>query len=429
MAWLGRLALVGVGVGALSFLVRPVFLGFLDDGLGVSAGVGGVVLRLAVVLVGLAGIDVYEGIIRGKDREVLGLLPVDPAQAVRASLLGLMGRRWWVIPGVAALLLPIGLEASWAAWAAAVLALAGVQLFAWPASAVVHLLAVEVARSQAFGPLLDLVRGANPRAQAAFVYAPGVVLLLAAVIAYSASAGAAWVAEGVVTGWVWIGVGPALAVGMSLAVPSLARRSWFRGSAVLAEIDSAYAALGTSEVDRLHVYLDWGLRFLPAAWRRDALHDLRHGWRGRRLWLSGAWVLGIGAALAGWTEAAAGPGRALAVAALAAAAVSSVILALEDDEPEFLRWWLPRTQPRATLARGVVVWAWSQPSVWPAVGITAFMQGWAPAAVVLGLSQLALLGVIGLGLSCARLGRVGPWVYGPAATAVVAAVVLPVGLG
>ncbi|MFK7930635.1 MAG: hypothetical protein AB8H79_20785 [Myxococcota bacterium] len=426
---LGRLLLVVVGIGALSVLVRPVFLGFLDEGPGLAAGVGGIVLRLAVVLVGLAGIEVYDGMIRGEDREVLAVLPVDPAQAVRASLLGVISRRWWLLPGVAALLLPIGLESSWTAWAAAVGALAGVQIFAWPASAVVHLLAVQVARSEVFAPFLDLVRGASSRPQAAFIYAPGVVLLAAAGIAYAASAGAAWVVEGYPIGWGLLVIGPILAAVLSLWVPALARSSWFRATAVLAEIDSAYSALATSEADRLHVYMDWMIRFLPESWRRFALNDLRHGWRGRRIWLTGAWVLGIAAALAGWTEVAAGPSRAVAVACLAVCAVASVVLVLHSDEPEFLRWWLPRPRPRATLARAAVVWAWAQPAIWPAVLISAFMGGISAGAWVLAAAQLVLGLVLGLGLLCSRFGRLGPWVYGSGALAVVAAVVLTAGLG
>jgi len=425
---LGRLGLLVVGVGALAAVFRPVFLGFLDQDLPLGAGAGGAVLRLAVVLVGLAGIEAYEAIIRGPDRDVLALLPVDPARVVRASLLRLVSQRLWLVPALAVMLLPLGLEGTWLAYVASLAALVGVLAFAWPAAASVHLLAVGVAGSQAWAPLLDLVRGPNPRGQAAFVYAPGLLLLVGSAIIYAASSGAAWVIAGQPAGWGLIALGPAVGVGVSLALPSLARGAWFRASAVLSEIDAAYAGLVDSDSERLHVYLDWALRFLPTSLRRDALHDLRHGWRGRRLWITGAWILGVLAAMAGWTSDVSGPGRALAVAILAAALVASIAIVLALDEPEFLAWWLPRDPVRATLARFLVVLAWAQPAVVPAAVVTALMSGWAPAARVLLLGELGLLAVTVLALACARLGRSGPWVYGPVALGIVAGVVLGSGV-
>lgn len=419
----GRAALVIFGILALALVFRPAFLSFLDQETGLAAGVGGAVLRLAVVLVGLAGIDVYEAVIRGRDRDVLSLLPVDPFQAVRASLIALMAQRLWIFPALAALLLPIGLEASWLAYVAALSAVVGVQLFAWPAAAVIHLLAVGVADSPAWGPFLDLARGANPRGQAAFVYAPGLLLVGGSALVYAASSGAAWVIAGDLGGWAMIATGPVLAIAISLALPALSRRAWFRASAVLSEIDAAYAGLSDGGEEQRHVYLDWALRFLPAALHRDALKDLRHGWRGRRLWISGAWVLGIAAGLAAWTSDPSGPSRGLAVAALGAALVASVSLVLASDEPEFLAWWLPRDVTRAAIARFVVVWAWTQPAILPAAAMSAFMSGWGAGGLVLGLGELSVLAVVGLSLLCSRLGRTGPWVYAPVAAALVAALV------
>lgn len=420
---LGRALLLLLGVAALTAIFRPAFLSFLDTGTSLAAGTGGAVLRVSVVLVGLAGIDVYEAVIRGRDREVLALLPVDPASAVRAQLLRLVGQRIWILPSLAALLLPIGLEASWLAWAAAVAATVGVQVFAWPAAAVVHLLAVGVADDPRWAPLLDLARGANPRGQAAFVYAPGLLLVGGSALVYGASSGAAWAIAGDGWGWAAIALGPMLAVGLAAVIPGLARRAWFRASAVLSEIDAAYAGLVDTEAEQRHVYLDWALRFLPASLRRDALKDLRHGWRGRRLWLSGAWALGIAGGLAAWTVDPSGPSRGLAVAALGAALVASVGLVLALDEPPFLRWWLPRDPLTATSARFVVIWAWAQPAVLPAAAMATFMSGWGAGGLVLGLGEGALVVVTALALGCSRLGRTGPWVYAPTATLLVAGLI------
>ena len=241
---------------------------------------------------------------------------------------------------------------------------------------------------------------------------------------YASSAGAAWAVAGEPLGWALIAIGPAIGVGVSFALPALARRSWFRASAVISEIDAAYAGLVDGESERLHVYLDWALRFLPGSLRRDALKDLRHGWRGRRLWLSGAWLLGILAAAAGWTSDPSGPGRALVVAVLAAALVASVALVLELDEPEFLRWWLPSDPLKSALARFFVVLAWAQPAVVPPAVVTVLMTGWPAGLQVLGLGEGGLVLVTGASLLCSRLGRTGPWVYGPVALVIVAGLVL-----
>jgi hypothetical protein len=424
----GRIALGLAAVGLGAVLVRPVFLGFLDGGGGaVSLGVAGMVLRAGLVLVGIAAIDLYEAVIRGRDREVLSLLPVEPDQVVIAAVRDVVLRRAWLVPAVAVLLLPIGIEASWVAWAAAVAALAGIQLAGWSLSAVVHLLAVDVAESAAWAPLLDMIRGANPREQAAFLYAPGVVLTLAAALLYAASEGAAAAATGAPWGWALIAATPIVGAVIALALPSLARRAWFRATGVLADIDARWAALAERGDDRTSVYLDWTVRFLPAGWRRYALHDLRHGWRGRRTWISGAWVLGIAAAAAGWTEDPVGPSRALAVSALAAALVASAALVLERDEPPFLRWWLPVQAVPRWAARSVVVVLWAQPALLPAALVTAYLSGMASGGLVLLGGELLAAVLVGLSLACSRFLRTGPWLYGTAAAGLVAAAVLVVG--
>lgn len=425
---LGRALLGVLAVGLAALLVRPIFLTFLDDGPAVvRMGVSGIVLRAGLVLVGLAAIDLYEAVIRGRDREVLALLPVDPDRVVVAAVRDIVLRRVWLLPAIAVVLLPIGLEAGWVPWGAAVAALVGLQLVAWPLSAAVHLLAVDVAESERWAPWLDMVRGANPREQAAFLYAPGAILLVAAVLLYAASEGAGLAATGIPLGWVWIGTGPILAIVVSLGLPRLARRAWFRATGVLADIDARWAAIAERGDDRTSVYLDWSVRFLPSSWRRYALHDLRHGWRARRLWISGAWLLGFAAAAAGWTEDPVGPSRALAVATLAAALVASAALVLERDEPAFLRWWLPVEVLPRWAARGIVVALWAQPALMPAVLVTAYLHGLAPGGLVLAGGELVAVVLVLLGLATSQLVRTGPWLYGTAAAAVVAMAALGFG--
>lgn len=423
---LGRVLLGLLGVALAVVLVRPVFLSFLDgNGVSLDQGATGMVLRVGLILVGLAGMDVYDAVIRGRDREVLALLPVEPGAVVLAGLRDVVLRRWWVPVAASLALAPIALEGSVVAWAACVASLVGIQLAAWPGAAVAHLLAVHVGDSEAWGPFLDLVRGANPRGQAAFLYAPGVLVLVAGGFIWAASEGTGAVTRGDPLGWGLIALPALAAPAIALAVAPLGRRAWFRATVVLNDSDARVSAASVEEAPRLDVYLQWTLRYLPAALRRHALQDLRHGWRGRRLWITGAWILGLAAAAAGWTEDPAGPGRALAVAALGAALVASVSLALERDEPEFLTWWLPRAPVPRTLARAWVVLLWAQPAVWLPALVTLYLSGWGAGGLVLGLGIIALLVLAPVALLCARWPRVGPWVYGPVAALVVLGVAAP----
>lgn len=419
-----RLAKAGLALGAVliaTSVVREVFLEFLDQPPSSwAAGAAGLVLRLGLVVVGLAAIDAYDAVLRGQDRDVLGLLPVEPGAVIAAALWGLFWRRWWTVPACAVLVAPLWIEAGIAVWGAVVGALLCVQILAWPLSVLVFLVAVHVADSPATAPALDLLRGANPRQQAAFIYAPGAVLVLATGALWLAVVATRALAVGDPMGLVSLLPILGIALVAALALPAVARSAWFRAGSVLAEIDASWAALDATDLDVSRVvYLEWTVRFFPRSWRRRVLHDLRHGWRGRRSWISGAWVLGLAAAAVGWTEHSDGPARALIVACLGIAVVATIIFAMDRDEPEFLRWWLPAGTGSRAGARGVAVMLWVQPlaglaglAAWVFGGLGALGSVWVAVQVVGAL-------LIGLALLTARLGRAGPWAYAPAAAAVV----------
>jgi hypothetical protein len=316
-----------------------------------------------------------------------------------------------LIPATGALLSPLLWQGAPELWALSMVQVAGSWCLGLTVSAAVHLLAIEVSESDAWAPVLDLVRGNNPRPQAAFLYAPGVALLVAGlVLARSAEA----VAGG--ASLLWLFVPFAAAGGALVPLPRLARKAWFRGSAVLAEIDARYAALLDPEEGR-RVYLDWTVRWLPEALRRYALHDLRHGWRARRTLLSGAWLVGLAGLVAAWTVDPAGPSRALVVSGLGVWACAAVAVLLARDEPPFLAWWLGGAPRRRLAARAWVTWMWVQPCLWPAVLAVGFRHGWGDAARVLGIGELCALGAVALALGVGRLARGGLALYGPLAAA------------
>jgi hypothetical protein len=420
----GALARVGLGLGAAALgalLLERAFLGFLDEsGAAVADGLGAVVIRLGLLLTALAALDGYEAVLRGEDRPVLSLLPVEPGAVVAASLVGLAARRWWTTPACAILLVPVLVRAGPMAWTVAVAALLGVQLLAWPVAIATYLIAVDAARSPALAPVLEALRGQNPRELAAFLYAPGAVVVAVAGGLWAASAGVSGALRGEGLALAWLAVAPVLGAGVALALPALGRRAWFRAGTVLSDIDARHAALSArDEAAALHVYLDWAVRFLPLAWRRAALHDLRHGWRGRRVWLSGAWLAGLAAAGVGWTEDPAGPGRAAVVATLGIALVASVVFAMVRDEPEFLRWWLPPGPAPREIVRAVVVLMWSAPTLAFAAVVAAFFAGFSAAGLVVGVGLTAATALAALAVATSRAGRAGPWLYLPAAAGVV----------
>lgn len=258
-----------------------------------------------------------------------------------------------------------------------------------------------------------MLRGPGPRQQAALIWAPGVVLLVTGGVLFQAAGGAVLLATGDGGAAGWLGV-PWILAGISLAlIPRLATRSWFRGSALIAEIDARYAVLGQRD-ESAAVYLDWAVRWLPGAMRVWALLDLRHGWRGRRSWISGAWLVGVGALFAGWTRDPDAVVRVVVVGGAGAWLLASVSPLMDGDEPAFTRAWLPGGGAPRLGARWAVLVAWLQPCALLATFGLLVRHGAGAAARGVGSVELAVLGAATLAVTCRRLG-LGMGVYAPVA--------------
>jgi hypothetical protein len=404
-------------------LVRRVFLGFLDAPVATYAeSVAQIVLRVQIVVVAWIALDVYGAVVRGQDRDVLSLLPVDAARVVRASLLSIAVARWWLVPAAAIVLVPLAATGEAGAvgiWLAAVVAIVAAYAGSLLVSAPVFLLAVFVAEDPRFAGLLDLVRGHNPRAQAAFLYAPGVVLLGVGALLIP-SAGAVPFASG----------SPAAAFSLLAPVvpgivavwflPDLARRAWHRASLVVAEIDARYAALADPEEAR-RVYLDWIVRWLPVDIGRWALADLRHGWRARRTLVSGAWFVALLAFAAGWTSDPEGPSRVLVVVVLGTFLVAANGVLLARDEPRFLQVWLPRGAAGA-VARCLVLLFWVAPIPFLGALSSALRASSGDAGTVLLAGLATAAPAVGLAFVCGQWRDQGLVLYAP--TAAICAVAL-----
>lgn len=339
-------------------LVRTAFLSFLDlDEASWPAGLAGAWTRAGLLVLTVAGLLVHGTVLRGPARAVLSLLPVDPRGVVWAELGEAARRTCWVVAATAVVLLPVALEVGTGAWLLGLGVLGGAAAAGLAGGALALLGAVHIAEAPAWAPVLDLLRGNNPRAQAAIIYALAPSTLVGGWLVIGASEGAValWLGHpaGALALAAPVGAGMAALAG----VGPLADRAWFEASVVLAEIRARYAAVEQEDEAR-HVHMDWIVRWLPARVAPWALLDLRYGWRSQRAWLSSQWLLAVGGVLLGWTSDPAGPARA-GVAAGAAGWVAGVVALLAArDEPEFLRAWLPRARGERGLAHAAVVVAW-----------------------------------------------------------------------
>jgi hypothetical protein len=393
---------VGVGLVVLSLLARPLLLGFLDGPLSEwPAGIQGILFRLGLVLVGAVSIRVYSSLIRGTERSVLASLPVDPAQVSRFQLrVVLVETISWI--GVVGIILgPIALRGYWGLWLLCVCSLGGMWFMSVMVSGAVHLWVAGVADSPSWGNILDLIRGANPRAQAAFIYAPGVILMLLGFFAAGVSYGVPMLWSGKLLGIPWL-VLPFLAGILALwRIPGPARRNWYQASAVIADIDARYGALQDQE-EVLRVYMDWAVRFLPPSSQRWALKDLRHGWRARRGWISATWLIGLAGLVSGWTASGEGAERVLTVIGLGIAAVGFVAVVLARDEPAYLERWLGNGGGVASLSRMFVIVMWLQVAIWPGVFAVCIRSGLTDGIQVVVLGEILTVFYALTGVGCAR---------------------------
>jgi hypothetical protein len=391
-AWVASLG----AVAALAALVA----GVVADAPRPDAVADGLILRAALVVVALVGLAVHGSVLRGSGREVLALLPVDPVDVVAAELVGVGWTAARAVVGAAIALAPL-----WWAWPA--LAAPGVAVIAAAAAASVGasslalLGAIAVAEDPAWAPALDAVRGANPRAQAALIYALTPVVLGLGGLAAVASAGAVAAAKGSASGWLGTAALAACAPILLARVPSAARASWFQATLVLSEIRARYQGLVEAR-EALHVALDWTVRWLPARVARHALLDLRFGWRERRGRLVGAWAVAVAAVSVAWSGADRGVALGGALAGGGAWLGAAVVIERARLTHPWLRSLLADPIAEAA-ARAWCVVGWAAGPVALLAALVVLDAGWWAGSVALA-AGLAHAGVAGAAAAAARGG-------------------------
>lgn len=385
---------------ALALAWRNGAFRFVDGQAGAQVyGVGLVALRVGLVLAIALALGTYDSVVRGPDRGVLDVHPMFPRPYLAARLRRVIVERspWLgaaLLFGLPLLRLPAVAGAYGVfvvgAWCSGI----GVGLG-------VNLGAPRLATSPSFAPLLDAIRGNNPREQAPFLYAPGVAVAVAAGVAGYASRGVG-AAVGGVADPALLAPFVAAAVGLGLSFRNAPQLAFLPG--VLGEIDARHAGAEVEEEAR-RVYLEWLADRAPSAWREELRKVLRHGWRGHRASVFGAW--GLGVAVAVWVQTDGGHVFGLA-APLAVGGVGLLGERLRRDDPPWLDVLYPR--PHRRLARAVALVAWAAPilglggaSAWFAGGggglglVLGFVVAIAAAGLPLGPYLVFVVACAGLG--------------------------------
>ena len=374
-----------------------------------AAGVEAISFRLGALVAGAMALHTYTDLIRSPHRPVLDPHPVEPVALLQAIALETARTRLYLALVGAVVLAPVAVAGHLTAWAGGALVVAGAWLAALGIGFTVHLAGVWAAFSPALARLLDLLRGDNPRMQAALIYAPGVALALVGGVTGLAAAGVRIALLGQPIGWILLGLPPlAGLLGAVMAAP-LARRYQVRATALLAEIDGMYAVLDPSTEAR-HVYFEWLSRG-----RREWLRALRQGWRARRGWATGAWGLGLVGFAAGWSRDPGAPLLVLAVVGGAGAFYGLLPTRLAAGDPPWLDRALGVDAGQVTRARAMVAFAYVQGALIPGVLALLVRQGSHALLPWLGAELLAGVGA-SLGAALARrYPQRSPWLYGPMA--------------
>lgn len=380
----GRLAPIIAACIALPFL-RDNLLSFAAlSGAARSAGAVGAMVRVALLLAAVLALRAYDLVVRGPDRGVVDLHPVRAAPYVRARLWRALREGAPASAAAAVVLVPVwpdlpafcgGIALLLGAWAAGVGVGVGVNLAA-PA----------LGADPRFADALDVVRGQNPRTQAALVWAPAVTLAGVGLSLVGAAGGLDAGLRGNPWGFVALAI-PFGAAGIGARLAFVSADTLARIPAVLGEVDAAYSAVEDAEEGQ-RVYLEWIVPRLPPVLRPETLRVLRHGWRAERTWLSASFLAALVAAAAGWSANPEAAARLVAVGGLAAVGLGLLASRLRAQDPSWLNLSFPA--PNRRLASAIATFAWIQPVILVGSAVLLVRQGGVAAGAWLRLEAVAL---------------------------------------
>ena len=303
-------------------------------------------LRTSALLVALMALQTYTGIVRHPERNIFGVHPILSVpflysvalEQVKGSLL------WWLT----AVGIWSAVSMSWFPWI--LLCLTSAWIGGIGVGYGVHLGSVWAARSPNIAPVLDMLRGQNPKEQAAFIYAPGVALGLMGLSLLFSTGATRLVIEGQhkLAPWILLPLGVGV-VGWLVAL-RLAPTYLLRASMILVDIDAHWNSLEDGDQED-GVYLDWLATDKP-----HRLRLLRNSWRLHRWVTYLAWSVGGLSALFLWLEDLV---SALVLCGAASIAFLFFPMLLSKSEPKWLQWSLgisDAVQRKALTEVSILIW-------------------------------------------------------------------------
>ena len=302
--------------------------------------------RTGAVLVAITALQTYNDVVRHPERSIFGIHPVRATKFLTSVSVEQCKHSMWY--AVLAIGIWTGVSPEWLPW------IVGYVGSAWlgglGAGYAVHLGSVWAATSKQMEGVLDSIRGENPRAQAAFIYAPGVALAIIGVALIFGAGATRLAIEGKFGFAAWI-LSPMIIglLGWFTAL-RLANVHLIRAGMILADIDAHWNIVEDSE-DKGAVYLDWLAKRNP-----HRLRLLRQSWRLHRWVTLGLWVVGGVTALMHWV----GDGfEVLLVSGFVSTAFLLYPSKLLEYEPQWLQWSLAidtLTQWRAITETAALIW-------------------------------------------------------------------------
>ena len=302
--------------------------------------------RTGAVLVAVTALQTYTDVVRHPERFIFGVHPIRAGWFLKSVC------RQQIVSSILYVLLSLGVWSgvplAWIGWIIVYV------LSSWFGGVgigyAVHLGSVWAATSPLMAGVLDSIRGANPREQAAFIYAPGVALAFMGVALIFGAGATRLAIEGRVEFVPWVMAPGFLGFVGWIVAQKLADHHLIRAGMILSDIDSHWGVV-ESEEDERAVYLDW-----LATGHPHRLRLLRQSWRLHRWITIGLWLMGGLVALLQWLGDDFEVVLASGIVATAFVVFPSRLL---QHEPKWLQWSLGidlRTQWRAVTEVSGLIW-------------------------------------------------------------------------
>lgn len=274
-----------LGVALSSWLLMEDALQYLQTDL--SSKMEQILFRFAAILTSVMALQTYGDVVRSPILNIISIHPVLARPLLQAIVLQRMKRSWIWLASFWILLFPLLAINQFEIFALASVLLCGSWVGGIGIGYAVNLASIWAARSPKMTEILDLARGQNSREQAAFIYAPGVALVIVGLALALAVGGLRASIEGNVLWSVFLLLPFLLGIVGYAVANALMEEEFLRVSSILTDIDAHWNAVEEGE-DPNAVYLDWMAQKNP-----ELLRVLRAGWREHRIYPVLAWCLGL----------------------------------------------------------------------------------------------------------------------------------------